>query len=524
MSRVSTVLALAIGLSVWWGELDAQPGRDGGAVFEAMARERARIDTRRYALWRANLDRPQLEGEALAESLRLDAEVRALNERIRNEPTLRDEGYRLSSRVRELVVADIGASWNALMLQRYPTPERLRADFPDDLRCCAALVVIGYDFTFMRTIRPPRTPELDARDAAYTDAAGRLQTELTKGLRTERAKEAFETELRALTSSPTFRREVVGRYVPLFASFIAASQTPEPSKSPIGWQGWLHRPLSPLSDGLLGDLAVGHVLLGLAPLAVLVGGPLVVVLLVRRTGLRAAAARSPAASDGGRLALPEALRFPDFGPRFRPELNLSSGIVVDEKTWTETHVTTTTVTSTNAPSRTSVSSTTVQKDRLWIRTFEGREEEWTVTGAVFSARGGHHVSWLTFRPKKGRAAELALMYNHQSGKVFERPWIWAAHGSGWGVFLRVFVIWVLPWTAAADVLARAMAMPIPFWSYLPPVALAWLLPWAVISRWWVVRGRSKRWEVEHRPRVLEMLQRFGDGMQRAAQDSPPNGP
>jgi hypothetical protein len=150
------------------------------------------------------------------------------------------------------------------------------------------------------------------------------------------------------------------------------------------------------------------------------------------------------------LVLPDAIRIVDaFGCRYG--LEADSGVVTEEKTWTETtHTTYTTPGSVQTvgdavysfPGRQETYSHTVQKDRLWLRDSSGHEAVWVITGGVFSVRVGHVVSRVGTR--SGEAVDFIVACNQTTGQcvVFNGP-IGRYHGGSsrgalvWPVFVGI---------------------------------------------------------------------------------------
>ncbi|MDH4349495.1 MAG: hypothetical protein OEW17_11870, partial [Gemmatimonadota bacterium] len=100
----------------------------------------------------------------------------------------------------------------------------------------------------------------------------------------------------------------------------------------------------------------------------------------------------------------------------------TSGVVLEEKTWTETNVS---VSSTpgsvsvhgdqvlHTPGQVHATTTTTRKARLWVRSLDGKEEAWELTDAGFETRPGHIVTLLWRSTGKGKWDGL-MAYNHAS--------------------------------------------------------------------------------------------------------------
>jgi hypothetical protein len=516
------IIALIVGFAAAPAAAQARapaPPPPSAQAIETAAREIATLHGRRHALMAAHLDQPALPAAAQAEMAALAQSIRALEQPFDAHPDWFDARRQLRERARALLVAETGPTWNRLMLARFPTPERLRADYPDDLRYYAALITIGYQFTFGHTLRPPRTPELDARDAAYSKAMEQIEAQIKPPADDPRATRRFDQALHALTWSSQFKRETLARYLPLLASFIP--DEPAQQAEPVGGaRGFLHRPIWQLDDDDASDVPLGYGLLVAIGLLALIAPPWWIHRAVWRSPQRHNARPDASASTTPALGLPAELRYPELPGGMRPELQLDIGQIVDASTWSETHVSATTTSGTPYhPAQTNVRSYSVQKDRMWLRGFDGREQVWTSTGGVFVARAGHLVALVRARRRKGDA-DLAMAYNHNSGATYEPDWINEAHTHTLTVWLLALLLWVAPLVLAAlwiaeQVSADSYGITPLFWTMSANLAVI-LLAWTFLVRWWVVRRRRRDWQQRYRGRVLELLQRFGTALERSS--------
>ena len=130
----------------------------------------------------------------------------------------------------------------------------------------------------------------------------------------------------------------------------------------------------------------------------------------------------PPAPTGGALVLPESLRIVQV-PGCRYALEIDSGEVTEEKTWTETTFTTYTTPGSVQqvgdalyvyPGQSHASATTVQKDRFWLRDAAGHETAWVISGGVFTARVGHVVSRVGTR--NGETVDFIVACNHSTSQ------------------------------------------------------------------------------------------------------------
>ena len=142
-----------------------------------------------------------------------------------------------------------------------------------------------------------------------------------------------------------------------------------------------------------------------------------------------------AADASDPLALPESLGVVRL-PRLEYPVKVESGLVLDDATWSEMHLHSSTsgggVSVSSGPSlvspgylqtnvrvnpvRTEVSSTNVRKNQIWMLTPDGRELPWTFTDSTFLTRRTQVVSILT-RPGNGDNPPALLAYNHSTQKL-----------------------------------------------------------------------------------------------------------
>jgi len=493
------LLALALCAGLVTPNLFAQP-----ASLEADARASAERTARRYAIYAANLDRT-LDAAAQAELTQLGQAQRALEEKYERDEALRPHLPRLRERTREIVGAEVAPVWNRLLIQRFPLPERVRADFPDDRRYWAALIVLGYEFSLGRSLRPPRMPEMEARDALYSRAA--TAAEAPYRAKGEQSREwlRFDYERLELSRSPAFKREVLARYIPLFASFVRDDPPPTSRVKLTPWQAWVRAPLwdpgIPPADVPLR----GYAVLVAVPVLLLFVTPWLGAWLTGRLGRRdnASAGRTPQPSPP---ALPADLQTPEFPGGMRPELVVQTALVLENQVWSESSFTWQSSGGGphHAPS-VSVQTHTSQKDRLWLRLLDGREDAWTLSDGVFEARRGHVISRVT-SPRRRGEEQVCLFFNHATGKWCESQWVRARHGLFLGLVFKLLLFWVVPLCAILELVQQAL----PDGGGRALTAAAWTaamggLVMALLVRAWSVRRRVRAWKLNVRPQVLAWL-------------------
>jgi len=514
---LATMLALT-GLNAQNNSGGGQPTAAQRAAAEADAEESARLQARRYQIWAVRLDSALTDADK-AELEETARAVRAIEARY-EAPGMLELSVDMRNRARARLVALAGPAWNTLLLARFPMPEQVRRDYPDPLRGAAALEVLYYEFALGRTLRPPRTRDMDARDAAYRAAIEQIVAAQAPDGVDSPAGRAFAEGVVRLSASAAFKREVLGRYIPLFADWVRDDPAPSPMAMAehAGLHAWIFRPVGTIAGE---PLLLGHVGMPCFALLALVGGFVIPLRRARKAGRRHNAARPPGTGTADRVIdLPLDLQVLDLPGRMYPELGVTSGIVMEKEGWTET----TTTYSSTAPTQhhggsTSTSTTTTKKDRLWVRTTAGREEPWTVTGDVFQARAGHPVTWVAAR-LRGDPQTVCMVYNHATGHFYEKPWITLAHRGAFGTFV-VALVWIALCLATAGYLEWMMFQTTLLMQTPPIIAVVGLLFWVPIARALVRRPRQRVWETRYRPRLLEWLQAVGPAIPAAVAGHPP---
>ncbi len=483
---------------------------------ERDAGEVARLQARRYAIQAARIDSALTEGDQ-RELAELGRQAEAIEEKYRRDRVWGNLLPELNNRRRELVVAEAGPAWNRLMLEKFPGAERVAADFPEGPRRAAAFAVLFEEFALARTLRPPRTPELTARDQAYQAGMDAAVAKARAGGEQSREWKAFEAEVRRLMMNPGFKREVLGRYVPLFASFVKAEAGGGAAAGGgTGAPLWLFKPLW-VSEDERSYVLVAHAVWAGAGLMALLGGLAIPVWWLRRAGRRHDPAKMAGIQKAGAEAgeLPEVLRVVELPRGMRVALTVTSGVVLEKEGWVETTTSTHTTPATNdQPARTTTQVHTTRKDRLWVRTVEGKEEAWTVTNDVFPARAGQAVSWVSAVLRGGKATCVA--YNHATGGVFEKAWVAEANRVYWGAF---FAAWL--WAAGCMGVSAYMAVATGSFRVRSVlggglvVSAVVLLIYAGVVRAVIVGGRTRAWKARYRPGLMAWLESRGAEISRA---------
>lgn len=489
------------------------------AALEADAARSAQLQARRYAIWAARLDSGRLTDQDKAELDEIARAVRAIEAKYEGRGML-ELSVDLRNLTREQVIARAGPAWNRVLLERFPLPDRVRSDFPDPLRGAAALEVLYSEFALGRTLRPPRTRELDARDAAYRSAIQAIIATQAPDGETSPAAKAFAEGALRLSGTAAFKREVLGRYLPLFASWVRDEPAPfhAAAAEVAGLDAWIFRPIGTMSGQ---PIFLGHAALPVTALFALLGGLVIPLRRARARGRRHNAARAPGTGTADRVTdLPVELQVLDLSGRMYPELTATSGVVLEKEGWTET----TSTYSSTGPSQhhgatSSVTTTTTKKDRLWVRTTTGDEQPWTITGDVFQARPGHPVTWVAARLREDPQT-VCMVFNHATGRFYEKPWVALAHRGAIGTFILT-LLWILSCCAVMAYLEWRLFQTT-YLFQLPALGGVVLLAlWVPIARVLVRHPRQRVWETRYRPRLLEWLKLVGPALPASVAGGPP---
>ena len=250
---------------------------------------------------------------------------------------------------------------NAGIAARFPQPSQVVAAYPDEASRFVALKVLNSVLDRNTTGRSPGAYD---KGSSYVRAMQQISVKYNIDEPNSKAARDFGDHVRKLLADETFRRSVLERY----------QLTDLPAET---------RP-----TGQLGN------------------------------------SKPPSAGirlDSGQL--PESLReFKLFGQEY--QAGLQSGKVVDEKTWSETHFSTVTAPATfqvvgdqvyQSGGGTTTSSSTVTKDRIWVRTANGGEAAWTFSGGNFVARQGQVLSAIA-QPFPNGSSQFLAAYNHSTGQ------------------------------------------------------------------------------------------------------------
>ena len=293
---------------------------------------------------------------------------------------------------------------NQAALARFPEPNQVLADFNDDPSRYAALTVLYYAVD--QKIPPPNR-EAYQKSVAYTQAFGQVESKYGAPGSDSQGIKDFSVRASQLLSDPNFKRSVLEKY---HLADLPDRQHNAPAQA--------QRSAAPVPSGApQPTVDDDSMLMPAVPYWI---ATLVVMWFLPRLMLPVTArltSSSAPETDGYKdpSQLPESLRsFRLVGAPY--ELGIQSGQVIEEKTWSETHVSvSTTAGNEYTPAQTHSSSVAIQKDRIWVRTLDGGEAAWTFSGGGFIARQGQILSGISRHVSGGNWAFL-VAYNHTTNQ------------------------------------------------------------------------------------------------------------
>lgn len=299
----------------------------------------------------------------------------------------------------------------------FPGADRVFADFPDDPHRWAALTAL---FGASMERLPDGTPKASYdKSSNYEVNIGLLEQKFDQmGKSSPQAKEFFD-QIEALRNDKAFRKQVLDKYG--ISQLPTGTKPPKPTEPKIQKTGeQLVREASPYW------------------LATIIAMYLAIRMMVRAGGNQAV----PARSGGGDL--PASLQVVSVLGRQYP-VELQSGMVVEEKTWTEQvprsittpgQIVTVNDQQIQLPTQTHMYSETVRKDRLCVADPAGNELFWNLSGGALEARPSHVLSRIG-RPV-GDEVMFLMACNHTTGQV--ASFDGGIHAQHYAPFFRAFVV------------------------------------------------------------------------------------
>jgi len=301
------------------------------------------------------------------------------------------------------------AQTNSGITARFPEPHQVVAAYPDEVERFVALRIVN--ITLNRTTTG-RTPGAYDKGTAYVRALQQISVKYDIEQPNSKAAKEFSEGVRKLGADQRFRQSVLERFrltdLATEPRPVEPSPFPTASKPPEDVEATqANRVLFPCGPIWLATL----VLMGFVPRII--------------WNITGQLGNSKTPSGGIRLdsgQLPDSLReFRLLGFDYRA--GVQSGKVIEEKTWSETYVNSVTTPATfqvvgdqvyQSGGGTTTSSSTVTKDRIWVRTPNGGEAAWTFSGGKFVARQGQVLSGIT--QPSGDGSHFLIVFNHTTGQ------------------------------------------------------------------------------------------------------------
>jgi hypothetical protein len=373
--------------------------------------------------------------------------------------------------------------------QLFPTTDRVFADYKDDAErwaACEALLTAS-----MQKLPDGQYKASYQKSSSYQQTMGSIQFKYEQMGKDAPAAKEFFARIEKLRADTAFRQKVMGRYG-LGALPTATAKDLQPRIQKSGEQ--LTREAAPYW------------------LATLVAMWLVTRFLVRTAGNRFV-------DPGGGGGLPESLRVINVLGR-RYAVGTDSGVVVEETTWSDT--TTSTIqtpgsvqtfgdtTYVTVPQQQTVTST-VRKDRIWVRDAAGREKAWNFSNAGLDVRVGHVLSYVG--RQTGEDITFLMAYNHTTGQFVNLP-MGLPH---YAPFFRASIAAALVGTAGFvyggwEMIPMIRPEEIFFWNLIAfaVVGLIFSTIWGWLGAFFqggrVIRKRNALYERNYVPRFREWFQ------------------
>jgi hypothetical protein len=276
---------------------------------------------------------------------------------------------------------------------RFPDPGQVRADYPDD-----AERYIAFDILFNQLGEATRGGQARTNyqlSSAYLAGRNEVQTKYEQG-RDAEAYKTFTARSGSLFSDPSFKRAVLERY---------ALTAPAASGTAAILGGSLGSTLFPERTGDRSDDEIKAAFYEAIP--IWAAGALVIVgltwVLMRSAGDKTVKAPPRAETRGGLPQLPDSLGTVSVSGR-KYDVVMTSGLV------------------------TGTSARSEQEDLVWVRTLDGGETSWTVTGGAFKTRQGHIVSTID-RPLPDGGHDVLIAFNHTTGQLELFPGAHTVHAT-----------------------------------------------------------------------------------------------
>jgi hypothetical protein len=334
-----------------------------------------------------------------------------------------------------LVIALCESSQAQDVNARFPDPATVNADYPDDVQRYAAFSILND--ALMADAPKPMSSANYQKSSAYMATYNAIDGQhMMAGIQSQ-AYKAWAAQRDKKIDDFTFRRSVLEKYQLTSLQPIARPPPPTYAAPPSGdvqIPGQIYR----------APAAPGHQLFLYAmPLALVSWAGMVVApwLLMCRSGTKSRFAKPPLLEKiDGLPQLPESLQVIEL-PGVRYFAKTFTGLLLNKETTVRSSSFTTTTperietignTIHRTPGETTTSYFSSRTDSLRMRTPDGRESTWTLTGnsgdRVFN---GQILSGIA-HPVKNDFFEFVLVYNHNTSEfVRVEEGLTNAHRAGW---------------------------------------------------------------------------------------------
>ena len=334
-----------------------------------------------------------------------------------------------------LVIALSASAQNQDVNSRFPDPARVTADYPDEVERYAAFSTL-YD-AFMADAPKPMSSANYQKSSAYMATYNAIDSQhMMAGIQSQAYKDWAAQRDKEIDDF-TFRRSVLERYQLAALQPIARPPPPTYTATPSGNIQIPGQTYRPPAD------PVHRLLLHAMPLAILSWAGMVVLpwLLMCRSGIKSRFTAPPVLEKvDGLPPLPESLRVIQL-PGVRYYAKPFSGLLLGKETSVYTSAFTTTTPERvetignmtyRTPGQTTTSYSRHRVDTLRIRTPDGRESTWTLTGNSGDRIFNGQILTGIARPVKADFSEFVLVYNHNTAEfVRVEEGLSSAHRPGW---------------------------------------------------------------------------------------------
>jgi hypothetical protein len=334
-----------------------------------------------------------------------------------------------------LLIALSASAQNQDVNSLFPDPARVTADYPDEVDRYAAFSTL-YD-TLMADAPKPMSSANYQKSSTYMATYNAIDSQhMMAGIQSQAYKD-WAAQRDKKIDDFTFRRSVLERYELTALQPIARPPPPTYTAPPAGDVQIPGQTYRPPAD------PVHRLLLYAMPLAILSWAGMFMLpwLMMCRSGIKSRFTTPPAQEKIDGLAQPpESLRVIQL-PGVRYYTKTFSGLLLNKETTVYTSAITTTTPERvenignmtyRTPGQTTTSYSRRRVDTLRIRTPDGHESTWTLTGNSGDRIFNGQILTGIARPVKADFSEFVLVYNHNTAEfVRVEEGLSSAHRPGW---------------------------------------------------------------------------------------------